>query len=446
MSETLLDFIAAQPFASPNAQARIDIVFIHGLGGDRVMTWTHGTPRDDGFWPKWLADDLSEANIWTVGYDSGLFAKALTGEGPSLSDRATVLMDYLIASELGQRNIAFVTHSLGGLIVKQMLRKCADSGNAKRTRFLDSVKGVAFLGTPHQGASLAATVNSILGLIVSKNVKDLCIGNDALIDLNDWFRTKSAIYGMQVASYYETYNTKGLRIVDQITANPGVLGCDPIAVEGDHISMCKPSSRQAPVYVGVRAFLRDLISSCPPSPPAGSQTQGNGPTTMPPTPTQLAAPTTDGFHAYAPAKRTEQEVAPDIQDDYDIYTNIAAEDRRTLAQKMAAAGRGSQIGVAEHSKERFMKALRRHIAQPSAITRYTKVMAAVERRFSRWVEPAILDGAPKLAIDHLVQDHVIDPIVAQHQTPGAELSEAIVDGALYYLTGNCHIRWDNGQA
>ena len=87
-------------------------------------------------------------------------------------------------------------------------------------------------------------------------------------------------------------------------------------------------------------------------------------------------------------------------------------------------------------------ALRRHIAQPAAVTRYTRLMSEVESRFNRHVARAIADGACAETIDGIIQNEVISPCAALES--GAEaVTATLVDGALYYLAGNCHVAWDN---
>lgn len=48
----------------------IELIFVHGLGGSRMGTWTH--PGSNAFWPSWLHDDtqFSNVRISTFGYDS----------------------------------------------------------------------------------------------------------------------------------------------------------------------------------------------------------------------------------------------------------------------------------------------------------------------------------------------------------------------------------------
>ena len=37
---------------------KLDIVFIHGLTGDCVETWTSKNGTEDIYWPEWLGEDF----------------------------------------------------------------------------------------------------------------------------------------------------------------------------------------------------------------------------------------------------------------------------------------------------------------------------------------------------------------------------------------------------
>jgi len=67
-----------------------------------------------------------------------------------------------------------------------------------------------------------------------------------------------------IRAYYETDKTKGLTVVDKVTANPHVHGCEPIALPSDHIGMCKPLSREAQLYQSMSGLLRETVVSLTP--------------------------------------------------------------------------------------------------------------------------------------------------------------------------------------
>lgn len=47
--------------------AKLDIVFIHGLNGDAADSWRN---KEDEFWPSWLHNDFDDICVWSVGYDA----------------------------------------------------------------------------------------------------------------------------------------------------------------------------------------------------------------------------------------------------------------------------------------------------------------------------------------------------------------------------------------
>jgi hypothetical protein len=82
-----------------------------------------------------------------------------------------------------------------------------------------------------------------------------------LRDLNLWYRQNYVKMGIHNRVFYETKPTKGVHVVDALSADGGFADCTPIPVEADHISICKPADRSAPVYVSIRSFLQDLLTA-----------------------------------------------------------------------------------------------------------------------------------------------------------------------------------------
>lgn len=431
MSNGGLIQIVPEPRPESLSVAVLDIIFVHGLGGDRLETWQK---TKDSFWPMWLAEEFRNCRVFMFGYDSNKFAGVLAGEGASIQDLASAMADQISSREDGAPHTLLVAHSLGGLVVKQMLRRCADSANPDFNSVGRSVAGVAFFGTPHQGAHAATALDFLLRNFKSKQVKQLAYSEDTLIDLNDYFRSWVLRQSAAVRSFYETEKTGGVHIVDKVTANPGIVGSDPIAVQTNHVDICKPASKTAPVYTSMCAMIRHLLKKIGPA--SGLGTDGsigsNG---------EKCTGETQSCDAATMAKAG---LAPEVHADFQYYTTMADHDRRDLAQKLTDAGRSYAIAGAKRKKERFNMAMQRHIAQPSAVTRYTQLMADVESRFSRHVARVVADQADGAAIDQVVQDQVIGPCTANHSSHENQITAGLVDGALYYLAGNCHLAWDNG--
>lgn len=253
------------------ADAVVDIVFIHGLDGDPKKTWTcTGSKEAEGdFWPKWLAADVEQANVYAIGYP----AKSIADWGKvhvSLNERAKVCLQAMENAGLGERPICLIGYSLGGLLAKQIVRTGISSGDASWKSIAEHCELVIFLGTPHAGASIASIASLAGGAIASGTLKSLKEGDHALDELNEFYRqhTRERTFTL---SFYETHKTKTVHVVDKQSADPGVGGKPPIPVDADHIGIARPSNRQHQTYQSIRRELRRKYGRPPPAPPAPSE-------------------------------------------------------------------------------------------------------------------------------------------------------------------------------
>ena len=144
----------------------VDIVAVHGLEGHPYATWTH--PNDHLWLRDSLPDYLPNTRVMTFGYDAAIFTKSVA----DVRDTARALLSELNTRRKGcqGRPIMFICHSLGGVIFKEALN-CAHTKlpNDIYQDFLNSTKAVAFLGTPHAGATAAwwASKASLLAGVLS---------------------------------------------------------------------------------------------------------------------------------------------------------------------------------------------------------------------------------------------------------------------------------------
>jgi triacylglycerol esterase/lipase EstA (alpha/beta hydrolase family) len=128
------------------ADAAADIVFVHGLGGDHRETWMARCDDDETYWPAWVANDLPTVNVWSLAYPSS--PSAWVGDGVEFDTILDSLLDYLALMGIGRRPLVFVTHSLGGLVAKGILRAAREAADQRLQMLATNLRGVAFLATP----------------------------------------------------------------------------------------------------------------------------------------------------------------------------------------------------------------------------------------------------------------------------------------------------------
>lgn len=282
-----------------------DVIFVHGLGDHPITTWYPNPaeikeevdtdhfwrsklPNLD-FWLNWLGNDRPDIGIWSYGYEAMPFKESSflvrvpkigdqipTGKASLILDQASELLDLLQQQDILQRPRIFVTHSLGGLIVKQILRSAKDlrESNPKMKQFLRQTKGVIFLATPHRGSDLANFKELLAQVIkafhlLEENVilQELSSDNtnDKLYDMGIWYRNNASHLRIATKAYRETEETDipviGKRlVVDRFSSDPDVQGVEVTAVNGaDHFSIAKPNNNHRTVYKGVKELISEHL-------------------------------------------------------------------------------------------------------------------------------------------------------------------------------------------
>lgn len=148
--------------AGPDGEPNSSVLLVHGLGGHHYDTWRCGAANepwnvDETFWPLWLARDCQTLAVWVIGYRAPV--SRLRGTAMHLTDQAgSILERLLVEPALAHGRLVFVAHSLGGLLVKQLLRTAESAAryNVRAEGLIERVGRVAFLGTPHSGSNLAS--------------------------------------------------------------------------------------------------------------------------------------------------------------------------------------------------------------------------------------------------------------------------------------------------
>ena len=252
-----------------NPERAADVVFVHGLGGNARATWMADDKREETFWPAWLAADFPQLGVWTLGYAADV--SKWKAESMPLADRGNAVLEQLSNKGLGRRPLIFIAHSLGGIVVKQILRHAESLGVARWEAIANQTRGIAFIATPHSGANIANFAQFISAVLrTNEQVEELAAHHPRLRELHGWFLNK---YLDRVQVVCRTYCEKrevrpevlgiklpkGILIVDETSAEPNIRGERAIPLDEDHISICKPAARGAPLCDSIWCFIEDCL-------------------------------------------------------------------------------------------------------------------------------------------------------------------------------------------
>jgi hypothetical protein len=128
----------------------------------------------------------------------------------------------------------------------------------------------------------------------------------------------------------------------------------------------------------------------------------------------------------------------------EIFTrHVEKEEIIGLEGKLQAAGRDDQLDMAMAMKEMIFSQLRDNIFSPTFQQIYATLLGKVFEEFETWVKPAIMAGKSRQEIDEIVNLKIIHPIMGEIESCGdyGGVTPQTIRGMIYFLTGNCHIRW-----
>ena len=235
------------------------IVFVHGFKGHPLRTWSHKTatigkdrsehcadgserpakiPRlssvtspfkkkadhEHVYWPRDLIPKtLPTARVLVYGYDTNI--RHFLGSPVSKNKVYDIALDLLQSLEAERRSqparpLLFVAHSLGGIVVKEALRRSHgfESHQTYLHQIYKSTAAIMFFGTPHGGAdprgflaSIAEKVFRAAGFKVNEQiVNTLLPTSERLRELRDEFMPMARQKGWIIYSFQEQYGIQFL--------------------------------------------------------------------------------------------------------------------------------------------------------------------------------------------------------------------------------------------
>lgn len=145
------------------------------------------------------------------------------------------------------------------------------------------------------------------------------------------------------------------------------------------------------------------------------------------------------FKVEAEENETFSGVIPKLQH----FSNVvdAPEAIQGLEGKLTDAGYENFLHLGITTKEQFAKKLIEFQFSRSAQEILSFLLAEVFTRFHTSVLPAISSNESHAVVFRLVQSEVINPISDLVEENVLDLYADELTGMLYFLTGNCHIKW-----
>ncbi|CAI6090823.1 unnamed protein product [Clonostachys chloroleuca] len=185
--------------------------------------------QDEGscvFWPRdLLPSGCPKARVLVFGYDSKVtkYTSGATNQN-SVHSHSKDLLFALMRERPSGRRLIFVAHSLGGIVVKQMLAISSAWPTSEYQDVVRSTSAVVFLGTPHRGspdlASFGEWARSLISAFRMQTTSDILdalgMKNTDLERAQEAFSAVWQMYDFRIKTFQEGLGLRGI--------NLGVLG------------------------------------------------------------------------------------------------------------------------------------------------------------------------------------------------------------------------------
>lgn len=128
-------------------------------------------------------------------------------------------------------------------------------------------------------------------------------------------------------------------------------------------------------------------------------------------------------------------------DKFNYFTMPYQGDVLGLEAKLRSGQFNNIVEYALAAKEIFHKQLYKNQFYESAQKINCFLLSLVQSYFNTYVYPQICDGMKGSEVIILVQERIVDPLLSQLGENVLDLMADDIQGMVYFLTGNCHIKW-----
>ncbi|KAH6970161.1 hypothetical protein DER45DRAFT_582338 [Fusarium avenaceum] len=232
-------------------------------------------PNASVFWPADLLPEVCEnARILTFGYDTKV--TKYTSGPTNMNSILSHGKDFLFS--LGRhivpgRPLIFIAHSLGGILVKEMLALSPTSETIALQGVIECTKAIIFLGTPHRGSPefsaigerARAMLSSLRFQTAAAILDTLRQGNTDLQRAHESFMRLWQRYDFRVKTFQEGFGLTGINLWvlgNKVVPHDSSLIGDPKehaeTLQANHMEMCRFSSASDPNYMKVAGEIKDI--------------------------------------------------------------------------------------------------------------------------------------------------------------------------------------------
>ncbi|KAL9126796.1 MAG: hypothetical protein Q9217_004209 [Psora testacea] len=213
------------------------------------------------FWPRdLLKGDFPKARIMTFGYNTDITRGYQAAHQGNIFSHARNILYELEDKrrKAADRDLVFIAHSLGGILVKEVLRRSQTDPDTKIQRIFTSTTGVLFFSTLHRGskdwASFEEGIAGVLGRLLG-------------IDTNNQVIHALLPSGPELALCRESFPTKwvtrgnSLVIVPPESSSLDHPNQRARTIDEDHIGIVKFKGRKDEADEMVKADIEELVEN-----------------------------------------------------------------------------------------------------------------------------------------------------------------------------------------
>jgi hypothetical protein len=155
-------------------------------------------------------------------------------------------MELFVVNDIGTRPVLFIAHSMGGVVVKELLRQSESSAKDYHNLWENTVAAV-FLATPTAFSSIARS-KLFIGLYGGP-----LVDTAVLSDLNAFYRERAPRKGITTLSFAAASD-----IISNNGADPGVPDAVVIPIDVSNYLIGRPTSRSSLVVASVQRLIKNI--------------------------------------------------------------------------------------------------------------------------------------------------------------------------------------------